>query len=232
MKISDSDRIYNVLKYLGISANKLAKELGISSPQVFYDIKAGKCGISKDLARKIQERFFNIDIGWLLTGEGQMIRKEELPVVSESDCECHSNFSKIGMVPIVDLNAVGSITLKEASGHLSSDANIWIPCANSLPGDLAICQNGESMMPVIPPGALLHIRRVSRWQRYLGFGGDFVLMLTDGRRIVKQVMEYGFDSANYWLAKSYNPEVADEKIPIEMVAEVWKVISIINNRGW
>lgn len=67
-------RIAELLDYLGLNALALSKELGLKNPQIFYDIKAGKCGVSKSLARKIQERYLNIDPGWLMTGEGDMLR--------------------------------------------------------------------------------------------------------------------------------------------------------------
>ena len=71
--MTDSERIKELLKYLNVSANKLSKELKLATPQVFYDIKAGRCGISKELARKINEKYINVNPVWLLTGAGRMI---------------------------------------------------------------------------------------------------------------------------------------------------------------
>lgn len=70
--MTDTERIIELLKWLNISARELSKQLNLRSPQIFYDIKAGKCGISKELAAKIQERYLNINKSWLLTGEGEM----------------------------------------------------------------------------------------------------------------------------------------------------------------
>lgn len=62
-----------MLKFLGKTARAISLDLGMKTPQVFYDIKAGKCGISKELANRIQEKFGNISASWLLTGDGDMI---------------------------------------------------------------------------------------------------------------------------------------------------------------
>ncbi len=70
--MTDTERITELLKWLDISARELSKQLNLRSPQIFYDIKAGKCGISKELAAKIQEKYLNINKSWLLTGEGEM----------------------------------------------------------------------------------------------------------------------------------------------------------------
>lgn len=75
--MTDIQILEEVKKIIGLSFNSLAKELGLKGPQIFYDIKAGKCGISKDLANKIHEKFLNINYHWLLTGEGEPIVTEE-----------------------------------------------------------------------------------------------------------------------------------------------------------
>ena len=77
--MTDSERLIMISKYAGMSLNKLAKEIGITTSQTFYDIKAGKHGISKDLAEKIQARYLNISMTWLLTGEGEMLVADTTP---------------------------------------------------------------------------------------------------------------------------------------------------------
>lgn len=71
--MSDSERIKKLEEFTGLSLNKLAAAIGIKSPQTFYDIKSGKHGISKDLADKIKAKYLNINMSWLLSGEGEMI---------------------------------------------------------------------------------------------------------------------------------------------------------------
>ena len=71
--MTDIEIITKAAEYTGLSFNKLAKEIGLTSPQTFYDIKAGKHGISKELAEKIQARYLNISEAWLLTGNGEML---------------------------------------------------------------------------------------------------------------------------------------------------------------
>lgn len=68
---AEYQRLEIVKKDLGLSFAKISIKLGLKTPQVFYDIKSEKCGISKDLAKKFQEIFF-INAAWLLTGEGEM----------------------------------------------------------------------------------------------------------------------------------------------------------------
>lgn len=71
--MTDSERITEVKNFSGLSFNKLAKEIGLKSVQTLYDIRDGKHGISKDVAEKIQAKYLNINIAWLLAGEGEML---------------------------------------------------------------------------------------------------------------------------------------------------------------
>lgn len=227
---ADSQRIKKLLEYLKISANKLSKTIGLQTPQVFYDIKAGKCGISKDLARRIQEKYLNIDAGWLLTGAGEMIIPELANQLVQSG-------SGVNLVPVVDLDLVGSVELDkynydESGTDLPAECSYRIPYANARPGDLAIIQYGDSMSPVIPAGAFLLIRQVVQWKEYLGYGNDFVLKLSDGRRLVKKILCCNDAPNEYLLARSYNPEVADERIPIKMITGIWKIVTVTDNKGW
>lgn len=70
--MSDSERIKKLEEFTGLSLNKLAATIGIKSPQTFYDIKSGKHGISKDLAERIKAKYLNVNMSWLLSGEGEM----------------------------------------------------------------------------------------------------------------------------------------------------------------
>jgi hypothetical protein len=72
--MTDYQRIENLLNALNFkSVRSFAVSLSVN-PQVFYDIKAGKCGISRDLSRVILEKYSSINPEWLLYGEGEMLK--------------------------------------------------------------------------------------------------------------------------------------------------------------
>lgn len=68
-------RISEVIQYSGketISA--FAQEIGLIRSENLYQIKRGNNGISKDLAELVCAKFPEISKGWLMTGEGEMIK--------------------------------------------------------------------------------------------------------------------------------------------------------------
>ena len=72
MENIDKQILDDLLKFLNMNARQLSMALEMSTPQAFYDIRSGKCGISKALAGKIQEKFPNVNMGYLLTGKGNI----------------------------------------------------------------------------------------------------------------------------------------------------------------
>lgn len=79
--MSTIERIEKLYRHLGFrSLRSFASVLGINA-QVFYDIRADKCQISKEVASIIQDKFKNVSIEWLMTGKGQML--EDM----EADCD-------------------------------------------------------------------------------------------------------------------------------------------------
>ena len=72
--MTDYQRIESLLHALNFrSVRAFAVSLDVN-PQIFYDIKAGKCGISRDLSRAILEKYSSINPEWLLYGEGEMLK--------------------------------------------------------------------------------------------------------------------------------------------------------------
>lgn len=224
--MTDSERIIKLLKYLELSANKLSKELGMATPQIFYDIKAGRCGISKDLSRKINEKFININPVWLLTGAGTMVIGDDPLPVETGEGEIMES----GEVPLVDIGGVGKITADGYISHKQGEHEVMLAFPDSRRGDLAIRHYGDAMSPIIPAGAILLIRKVEQWHEYLGYGNDFVIILSDGRRLTKHIV--GQTPHGAFLARSYKEGIEDENIPISMIQEVWKVISVLSLQGW
>jgi len=70
--------IDKLLKYSGLNAKSFSERIGLERPQAIYDIQKGKTkNISSYMKNKIISVFPEIDPGWLMTGEGEMLRSEK-----------------------------------------------------------------------------------------------------------------------------------------------------------
>lgn len=208
----------------GITQVAIADKLGVSKAYV-NSLFTGKRPFGKKQA-EIWENEFGISRTFLLSGEGEMLKSEDQAKQPSSIDDTQV------LIPLVHIDSVGGIHSENALVSSEQYIERMIPFPGARLGDVAILQSGNSMAPTIPAGAILQIRRVDNWREYFGYGGDFVLWLTDDRRITKQILKYLPDPANYVTCHSYNPESADEELPKSMIMEVWKIINVLINKGW
>ena len=64
-------RIESVIRWANMTTNYFARYIGLPRGENLYQIKRGNNGISRDVAERIVAKFPEIDLLWLLTGNGQ-----------------------------------------------------------------------------------------------------------------------------------------------------------------
>lgn len=170
----------------------------------------------------------DINKDWLLSGTGDMLNGDP-PSGKGETADPSAGYL---LLPLIHLDSVGGLHSDNAITDMPEFVERRIPFPGAREGDVVIYHTGDSMTPTIPPGSLLHIRRMANWREYLGYGNIFVLVLTDGRRITKEVTRYDEDPADYVWCVSHNPGVPDEELPRSMIESVWKVVNILTNKGW
>lgn len=95
--VSAIERIEAIMKYGHCkSYAALARVLKLDSAQVFYDIQKGKTSsISAKLANKIILVFPDINMGWLLSGEGRMLQEKSTTTTMNFESEMMESFIKL-----------------------------------------------------------------------------------------------------------------------------------------
>lgn len=220
-------RLKTIMEHYCLSQSEFARKIAVRQPNLSAILK-GERSCGSGVLNKILLSF-DINKDWLLTGEGEMLKEKTESVEFIAPKEPDS--SQV-MIPLVHIDSVGGVHSPNALTASEQYVERLIPFPDARSGDVAILQSGNSMAPTIPAGAIMQIRRVEGWREYFGYGSDFVLWLTDDRRITKQVLKYEPDPVNYVTCHSYNPEAADEELPKKMIQEVWKVVNVLINKGW
>ena len=83
METNDKKRIEDLLSELKHTKYSLSIALGYANGSVLNNIHNGRNGISAGLARKITNKYPEINYEWILTGKGTMlIKPKETPVDS------------------------------------------------------------------------------------------------------------------------------------------------------
>ena len=85
--------LLNTLNFRSVRAFAVALDV---NPQIFYDIKAGKCGISRELARVILEKYSSINPEWLLYNEGNPLKNNTSSIITGDITIGDVNNSNIG----------------------------------------------------------------------------------------------------------------------------------------
>lgn len=218
-----NQRLKDVIQYLKktgvISLQKeFAEKLGINPANVSNAIGGNEKYLSDSFFRRIHLTFPMLSLNWLLTGEGEMVADNGITNNPQS-------------LPLIHIDSVGGIHSDNAM-VAPEYVERYVPFMDSQADDFCIYQSGESMSPTIPSGAILHLREVVNWQEYFGYGGYFVLLLADGRRITKQVVRGETDPNKFVLCKSINPDHSDEELPRSFIRRVFKIINVLTNNGW
>lgn len=74
--MTGSDIMNKLLEYSTMNPKKFSEKIGLLRPQAIYDIQNGKTkNISPSMVDKIISVFPEVDRGWLLTGEGEMLKE-------------------------------------------------------------------------------------------------------------------------------------------------------------
>lgn len=77
----DTERLRTICEECNLSMRRLAITVGLE-PSNLYSVAAGRCGISKHIAQKINAAFPNYSLNWLLYGE-----EETAPAPQTADAE-------------------------------------------------------------------------------------------------------------------------------------------------
>lgn len=69
------DRVMRVVEYSGLSIPRFAAKIGARTPQAIREITYGNTKtLSYEMAQRIVAAFPELNTGWLMTGEGEMLK--------------------------------------------------------------------------------------------------------------------------------------------------------------
>lgn len=219
-----------VLEYIlsneGISYSDLAKLMGIPRAQPLYDIRDGKIkNISENYANKILAAFPKYNKGWLMSGEGEMLKVTSNDgvhsVISSSDIKDDDYSGTL----VYDIDATCGTDSRDI---FSTEDNV-IGSVN-LPGvnkqSHIIRANGDSMEPEIYDGNMVAVREIKSWDDI--FYGQIYLVILDEYRMIKRIRRYEQDEDNYIILRSENAKYDDIKLHKSKIRKLFVVENILS----
>jgi phage repressor protein C with HTH and peptisase S24 domain len=234
-----TERIILYLKDSGITKYKFYQTMGLSNGFLEKPRE-----ISTDKYANMLQKYPDINPEWLLIGKGEMRRSNAgqgnhdltdggsgTPNAASQDGEGREA-TPYRLVPLYNLDAVGGMNKDNSEAGTPEYVERLIPFTGAQAGDVALPVSGNSMYPTYPAGAIILIRKVEDWYSYFGYGHAYVLLLADGRRILKTIQQSRHNERRYVRCVSVNPDFPDEELPRTSIREVFKVIASLNHEGY
>jgi len=88
------DRLLQFIEIQNISINKFAQKIEVSNAY-FAKQKKNNANIGSQIIEKIVREYKDLNLEWLITGEGQMIKNNEPIIENKSQTDCYLLIEKI-----------------------------------------------------------------------------------------------------------------------------------------
>ncbi len=193
------ERLEAVIHWAKMSTNYFARYIGLPRGENLYQIRKGNNGISKDVARRVTEKFPEISDVWLLTGSGEMFKTPK---------------QEGNLIPLYRMDAERSILHLET---LNPDKLICQALVEE--AQLAMLYLSEAMRPRIASGSVLFLREVTPQEIIPGH--DY--LLSTGEAVLLRTVRTA-EGADRWRLDPSNREDYDAwEIARDSVQKVWQV---------
>ena len=125
-------------------------------------------------------------------------------------------------VPVINLDARGGFSPNDVT-DTSQYTSSLMPFAREFAqeGDIVVPIYGDSMSPKYPSGSYVLVRPVELWREYLELGQTYVVELSDGRRIIKNIKRG--TSSDTLLFESINPDYDSSEISKSIIRSIFRV---------
>ena len=214
---SPNERLRTLQKVLGYTSQQaFADALGIKQGSL-SDIYRAKNGIGVSGRIKIALLKRGVNIDWLDTGEGSILKEEK-----EEEYELLPRITEGKGRPYYDVDFLGGYG-EFADDPASAPVTYMIdyPPYNK-EGVFYMNVRGDSMSPEINSGDLVALRPIEAWYDFLLLGKVYAIVTLSGQRTIKRLRR-GSDSEHYML-EPINPACESQEIPKPQIERVFEVL--------
>ena len=202
-------RLVTYLGYKGVSKSEFGRTIGVSSAYVTSMRKS----IQPDKLKAISESYPDLNVDWLLTGEGEMLN-------STSQEETTTVQSIPVRIPLIPASAFAGGVEGFAPETLSL-RNCELVISPIEGAEYAIPITGDSMEPDYADGAIAYIKRINE-AAFIPWGHT-VILDTENGAFIKRIYPDDQDERFIW-AKSINTAYPPMHIPKRSIFRIFRVL--------
>lgn len=217
MLVTTKERILHYIECKNIPKSKFYNDLGIK--RGLLDSDKLKASVTDVVIAKILAIYKDLNINWLLTGEGNMLRteseKENIPVAHPSD-------SPMEGIPLIPISAMAGAFTGEQSVLEYECERFVVPTFKG--AEFLISVKGSSMYPKYNSGDIVACKRLPMDDIFFQWNKVYVLD-TDQGPLIKRVKP-GSDKEHF-LIVSDNEHYEPFELPLDRIYHVALVIGVI-----
>lgn len=212
MQTSVKQRLKEFILHKQITVQNFEKSIGVKNSFVNSIVS----GIGGDKLYRIIKVYPELNIDWLLEGNGNML-VDATPQVAED---------VTSYVPLVPITATGGPLTDFTDGVIPTNCEqVRSPFDRA---ELAVPIRGDSMSPEYPNGSIVFVRRINP-DAFVEWGKVYVLCTCNGD-IVKEV--HPADDRQHIICRSLNPfkPVADFQVLTTDIYSWWIVLGCVSRK--
>ena len=214
------DRIKLFREYLGIGQTAFEVNIGVARGY-FSNVKT----LGSDRILRIHTKYPELNIEWLVTGNGEMIKNAEREQKTIEISESAISETKRKGALIYDIDAICGLSGRDI--EFTDEKVIGSIDAPEINSDSKIIfATGDSMLPLIASGDRVVIRKIESWD-YFNYGQVY-LIITNEYRLIKRVRRHPKDADNLILLRSENPDYDDIDLPKREIIHLFIVENILS----
>lgn len=225
MEDTVKQRLSSYIRYKGMSNSQFCKAIGVSSAY----ISSMRQSISNDKTQSIALNFPDLNITWLLTGEGEMLKKnyenqkDRAMLLSEPSVEYGHRHRTARPYYAVDFFGGFDLTYNEQK--TIPDGVVDIPAYSN--ADFWVNVTGKSMEPLISSGDLIALKRIDDWRNGIFFGEVYAIVTTDDQRTIKRIRKS--EDRNAIRLVPENKDYDAQDMPLSHIRFVFKVVGAVKS---
>lgn len=121
-----NERISKIIEYSELTSSEFADAVDVQRSSISH-ITSGRNKPSLDFLIKVKEKFPELEWDWLIKGEGEMLKKAEPEVVSETESEKSRSTSLPDLFSLIDDENFGYTESEDRVMKKSFEEKIEIP---------------------------------------------------------------------------------------------------------
>lgn len=214
-----SDRLILLAKKLGFdNVNKF--EIASELPTGY--VRKAKV-ITKPRQMQLQSIYPNVNIEWLLSGKGEMLRENNVPptIQPELPKEATKKDPQSKIVPLIPISAQGGSLNDFSISVMNYKCEKVV--SPMMDVDFAISISGDSMAPEYPSGCQVLIKRINE-SAFIEWGKVYVLDTCNGT-IIKKLMPS--ESSDRVVCVSINPAYPQFEVAFKYIQGIYRVMMVM-----